>query len=56
MLGFQGLLLDVYRGILEMAGECLEFIALWKSRDGFGVRVVLRVYLEHLLVAGMTPA
>jgi len=29
MLGSQGLLLDVYRSILEMTGECFELIAFW---------------------------
>ena len=53
MLGPQSLLLDVYRGILEMAGECFELIAFWQSWNGLGVRVVLWGYLERERVSGL---
>jgi hypothetical protein len=49
MLGPKGLLLDVYGGILEVAGECLELIALWQSWNRFGWRVVLLGYLGGLI-------
>jgi hypothetical protein len=50
------LLLDVYGGILEMAGECFELIALGQPWDRLGVRVVLRGYLwRRLLVPRTTP-
>jgi hypothetical protein len=53
MFGSQCLLLDVYRGILKMAGECFELIAFWQSWNGLGVRVVLWGYLEREGVSDM---
>jgi hypothetical protein len=43
------LLLDVYGGILEMAGKCLELVALWQTRNCLGRRIVLRWYLGGLV-------
>lgn len=41
VFGFEGLLLDVDGGILEMAGEGLELIALGQSWGRFGMGVGL---------------
>lgn len=41
----------MYGSILEMPGECFEFIALGQPRNRFRMRVVLRRYLAALLVS-----